>query len=386
MVHYPMYGNAELGYSGSTKMDKVELDILHKRGALTLPPRAVSDDLIKTYFKWVAPVMPIINKTRFMQQYRDPNNPPSLLLLQAVFLAGSRACTNAQLMDSNGSTIPAATTFYNRAKALYEASYEDDRIAIVQALILMGWYWEEPGKVTKNVFYWNGLAVTIAQGFGMHRNTEGSRLSVADKRLWKRIWWTLFTRDRSVAVALGRPAHINMDDSDVDMLTEDDFIDDGDAQTAILTPSWLHVQFFLQYVKLCKAMDLVLLQNYSIASKARRHNALALMQCDMALAEWLQSCPQELRWEQSKHHFWSAFLFSTYHTTSCLLHRTYLSTAPSKREVRHEIQSGRPILPPWNPAFQAAQTITSIMETLSDHNELRFSPPFLYVFFSPICH
>lgn len=28
-------------------------------------------------------------------------------------------------------------TFYKRAKALYDANYEDDRVTIVQALILM---------------------------------------------------------------------------------------------------------------------------------------------------------------------------------------------------------------------------------------------------------
>ena len=30
------------------------------------------------------------------------------------------------------------------AKALYDANYEDDRVTIVQALVLMGWYWEGP--------------------------------------------------------------------------------------------------------------------------------------------------------------------------------------------------------------------------------------------------
>ena len=47
-------------------------------------------------------------------------------------------------MDQNGSTIPASTTFYKRAKALYDANYEDDRVTLVQALVLMGWYWEGP--------------------------------------------------------------------------------------------------------------------------------------------------------------------------------------------------------------------------------------------------
>ena len=84
-----------------------------------------------------------------MRQYRDPKNPPSLLLLQAILLAGSRVCSNPQLMDASGSTTPAAMTFYKRAKALYDANYEDDRVTIVQAAILLGWYWEGPeGKFT----------------------------------------------------------------------------------------------------------------------------------------------------------------------------------------------------------------------------------------------
>jgi len=159
-------------------------------------------------------------------------------------------------MDANGSTTPAALTFYKRAKALYDANYEDDRVTIVQALVLMGWYWEGPEDVTKNVFYWSRVATIVAQGSGMHRSVEGSQLSKADKRLWKRIWWTLFTRDRSVAVALGRPVHINTDDSDVEMVSEEDFIEDDSGEPPEFSADPLHVQFFLQYVKLCEIMDL----------------------------------------------------------------------------------------------------------------------------------
>jgi hypothetical protein len=125
-------------------LDNLEIDILHQRGAFLLPPKPLCDELVDAYFKWVAPIVPIINRSRFMRHYRDPKNPPSLLLLQAILLAGSRVCTNPQLMDANGSTTPAAMTFYKRAKALYDANYEDDRVTIVQALVLLGWYWEGP--------------------------------------------------------------------------------------------------------------------------------------------------------------------------------------------------------------------------------------------------
>jgi hypothetical protein len=364
-VHYPLPKISKSTSTRSSKMDEIELSILKKRGALTLPPKELCDELVHAFFKWVAPIVPIINRSCFMQRYRNVDNPPSILLMQAMLLAGSRVCTTPLLMDGNGSPIPASTLFYQRAKALYDADYEQDRVTIVQTLILMGWYWEDPGKVTKNVFYWNGLATTIAHGNGMHRSTKHSRLSATDKRLWKRIWWTLFTRDRSVAAALGRPAHINLNDADVEMICEADFVEEGSDQ-----PDPLHIQFFLQYVKICEIMDLVLLQNYSIYSRGWKNDAMSLTQCDLALADWLQSCPPELRWGQSRHNFWSAYIYCIYETTSCLLHRAHLPPVPSPPVSTSLSRS---------PAFQSANAITSIMESLIAHDELRYSPPFMYV-------
>lgn len=382
VVHYPLPENVRGSRARLTELDNVEIDILHQRGAFLLPPRSLCDELVDAYFKWVAPIVPVINRNRFMKQYRDSKNPPSLLLLQAILLAGSRVCTNPQLMDANGSTTPAALTFYKRAKALYDANYEDDRVTIVQALVLMGWYWEGPEDVTKNVFYWSRVATIVAQGSGMHRSVEGSQLSKADKRLWKRIWWTLFTRDRSVAVALGRPVHINTDDSDVEMVSEEDFIEDDSGEPPEFPADPLHIQFFLQYVKLCEIMGLVLSQQYSVASKARRQNAIDLTHSDMALADWLQNCPKEIYWESSRHHFWSALLHSNYYTTLCLLHRAHMPPATNQRGGGY---LDEPSYPSRNIAFQAAAMITSIIENLGAHDELRYCPAFIvYSLFSAL--
>lgn len=330
VVHYPLPETMKGTKARVSELDDLELRILHERGAFLLPPRQLCDELVDAFFTWISPVVPVINRSKFMRRYRDPKNPPSLLLLQAILLAGSRVCTNPQLMDVNGSTTPAAMTFYKRAKALFDANYEDDRVTIVQSLILMGWYWEGPEDVTKyailtpcnyllltcfyrNVFYWSRVAIIVAQGSGMHRSVERSQLSRQDKRLWKRIWWTLFTRDRSVAVALGRPCGILIEDADVEMVSEEDFNDDEPDKPAEYPPDPVHVQFFLNYVKLCEIMGLVLAQNYSVSSqKQSRNNAIDLTHCDMALADWLQNCPKEVYWEKSRHHFWSALLHSNY--------------------------------------------------------------------------
>lgn len=113
-------------------------------------------------------------------------------------------------------------------------------------------------------------------------------------------------------MALGRPTQINTEESDVEMITEDDFNDEEGDLPAENMPDHVHVLFFLQYVKLCEIMGLVLSQQYSVASKARRTNAIDLTHSDMALADWLQNCPREIYWERARHHFWSALLHSNY--------------------------------------------------------------------------
>lgn len=116
-----------------------------------------------------------------------------------------------------------------------------------------------------------------------------------------------------MAVALGRPVGINIDDSDVEMVTEDDFIDDELDKSPESQPDPIHVQFFLNYVKLCEIMGLVLSQNYAVgAQKTGRIKAIDLTHSDMALADWLQNCPKEVYWEKNRHSFWSALLHSNY--------------------------------------------------------------------------
>lgn len=143
-------------------------------------------------------------------------------------------------------------------------------------------------------------------------SVENSQLSKTDKRTWKRIWWCLFTRDRSVAVALGRPCCINTEDSDVEMVTEDDFIEDEVDRPAEYTADPVHVQFFLNYVKLTEIMGLVLSQQYSAACKNRKADAFDLTASDMALADWLTNCSKEVHWDKNKHNYWAALLQLNY--------------------------------------------------------------------------
>lgn len=319
VVHYQLPENIRDSRAKLAKIENTEIDMLRKRGALSLPPWRLCDDLIESYFKWVAPGLPVIDQSRFMKQYRDPNNPPSLLLLQAVFLAGST-------VTRTGITTM-GTAFYKRAKALYDIGYEDNRIIAVQALILIGWYWENSGGDAATVYYWNGLATTIAQGSGMHRSTQRSPLKAADKRIWRRIWWTIFVRDRSAAFR-GQLIQIHADDSDIEMVCEGDFNDED------LPPDPIHVQFFLQHVKLCILMDPILPLQSSTSSKDHIHRSTASDRFKMAVLEWMKACPKDLRWEDASHNFWSASLHCILESTLSLLQDKYLRLLPVSRDSR----------------------------------------------------
>lgn len=65
-----------------------------------------------------------------------------------------------------------------------------------------------------------------------------------------------------------------------------------------------------------------------------------------------------------------------YSTTLCLLHRAHMppaSSAPNSYRVEEIAYPSRTI------AFQAAAMITSIIETLQAHNEIGYTPAFMYV-------
>lgn len=120
------------------RLDPLEVQILQKKGAFSLPPKTIQDELIDLFFTWVAPILPVIQKADFMRRYRDPLNPPSLLLLQAVFISVSRFASQRIPGDGEGTE---SKIFFGRAKALYDAGYERDPVTVVQSLVLMSWYW-----------------------------------------------------------------------------------------------------------------------------------------------------------------------------------------------------------------------------------------------------
>lgn len=84
-------------------------------------------------------------------------------------------------------------------------------------------YWYETPDDQKDTWHWMGVAISLAHTIGLHRNPETTSMSVPKQRLWKRVWWSCFMRDRLIALGMRRPTRIKDEDFDVPMLVESDF-------------------------------------------------------------------------------------------------------------------------------------------------------------------
>lgn len=375
--------------SDNLSLDLVELEILKLRGAFLLPLQELARDLVELYFEHVHPLMPVINRTEFMAKFNDPDDSPSLMLLQAVLLCGLRVSTNPLLYDNKGLSNLASLTFFRRAKALYETNYESDPVLIVQTVILIGSYWEGPEDVTRNSFYWTRVGVGLAQGFGFHRDTSGSpNLSAVEKKIWRRIWWCLFEKDRNVAIAFGRPPTIDLADCDVRMLTIDDF-DENDPQEGVVSPypvNKTHALYFIHLVKLAEITGIIIKYQYTVKSELmKKTNKFSVIQrCDMLMGIWFTNLPPELQFSltnTSKQNFYACLLNAQYYNRLYLIHRANLlkmarssSTNPNNYKY-----------PSWGISFQAARMISIVSKIILDKGMIKDCPVmFVYILFSAL--
>jgi hypothetical protein len=116
----------------------------------------------------------------------------------------------------------ARKSFFIKTRLLYDFDHEQDRMLLVQALLLMSYWYETPDD-QKDTWHWMGVAISLSHTIGLHRNPENSNMDSKRQKLWKRIWWSCYMRDRLVALGMRRPTRIKSEDCDVPMLTIDDF-------------------------------------------------------------------------------------------------------------------------------------------------------------------
>ncbi|KAF5570966.1 cutinase transcription factor 1 alpha [Fusarium phyllophilum] len=229
-VHYPIPASIA---DRAIIPTRPQVEPLSVRDALTMPPKEISDRLVYTFFEIIHPPYPVIDRRAFSELYRQGKASP--MLLHAMFLVTFILCDESLIQAAGFNDRTAARKHhYLRAKTLYDVDHETDRNVLTAAIFLLGFWWNGPDD-QKDSWFWLGCATSCAQSLGMYRSTVASRLSPEKRALRKRIWWSIYTRDRHTAACLGKPCRIRDEDCDIEPLTEEDFYFDDDHNDPLIT-------------------------------------------------------------------------------------------------------------------------------------------------------
>ncbi|KAF8534335.1 fungal-specific transcription factor domain-containing protein [Trichophaea hybrida] len=393
-----------------------DVEYLWRKGALTLPDEPLRSILLKAHFDFVHPYMPLLDRKNFLSIVNTEDGSKGkvgLLLFQAVMFSGSSFVPMEHLRAAGYSSRKAARkAFFIKTRLLYDFDHEQDRMLLVQALLLMSYWYETPDD-QKDTWHWMGVAISLSHTIGLHRNPENSNMDSKRQKLWKRIWWSCYMRDRLVALGMRRPTRIKTEDCDVPMLTMEDFeidigFDENEAfywsadrraneEKDVERQKQLAV-LCIEKAKLCVCISHVLSAQYSVlntnqgsltADGSTRTTMMLLpkklepgceevRKCDEELEKWNSELPLEATYgtpcatgADPVLILHKALLHLIYNTTVSALHRPQVlpstpSCPPIKKTELQEVSRKK--------VRQAASEITRFADDLIEFDLVRYLP------------
>ncbi|KAG1224297.1 hypothetical protein G6F35_004110 [Rhizopus arrhizus] len=346
--------------------------------SVTGADKHTSDQLIKIYFANIHPVLPVVNKMRFLQQYRDQADtypPPDLL--NAMFGAAARFVECDSLKRSNSRTaentwdVPLGWSdqFFEQAEKIISQSASTTTISKVQAIILV--HNHQGSMDSKSSAFWmlGGVGIRIAQSLGLNRDCEEWDIPESEKQTRKRIWWSLYIADRFHSASLGRPLSIRDEDNDVvypdataswkevlDLPDEDEDTTLPRFPSAMYTPNQCDgrvgiYQLFVELIKLSEILGRMLQGLYTPKAKkvGLEHGSdLIVKQLDEELTQWRFGFPAALKraafedFDEKKGYLApvTASVLLCYFSLLILLHRPFIEARPNgKKKARSTYSS-----------------------------------------------
>lgn len=260
-------------------MAQEDLEYLAKKGALTIPDSDLRDACLQSYFQYVQPCFPIFNMKVIQASLNQSGPNPdkmSLLVFQSIIFVGS-IWVDIRLIRRLGylTRHSARKAMHSKVRSLYDSDYEDDRICLVQSLILLTFWWESPNE-NKDAWHWLGTALSVSRTLGLHQPCAEETLSPEISRFRKRLWWTLLMRDTISSFGLSRAPRIRDQDHFVEMLEMEDFdfhdtVSDMMPGIVSSSPSQqrLLARLCIEMSKLCRILTKILQVAYPESSSGQ---------------------------------------------------------------------------------------------------------------------
>nr|CAC28684.1 probable CUTINASE TRANSCRIPTION FACTOR 1 BETA [Neurospora crassa] len=394
--------------------DAVDVQYMMAKGAFTIPTPEVQNAMLKAYIEYVHPYMPLLELRQFLTAIHSngQSGQISLVLYQAVMFAGSNFVAQKYLDAAGlGSRRNARKELFMRTRVLYDCDVEKDRLDLVQALLLMT-YWYETPEDQKDTWHWIGVAISLGLTIGIHRNPANLAMPPAQKKLWKRIWWCCFMRDRLIALGMRRPTRIKDEDFDVPMLEESDFeIVELPADNQLLGPNCAVVRnvatqrqlarLCIQKARICVAISHMIKTQYTVLNhdgglpagqttsgttmlfpNKSLNNIQEVQKVDQMLESWRLQLPEDCQYrplltealaeEDQPVAVHRTLLHMVYHTTVSALHRPHYLTM--EQAATQPAQTSLIAQQARSKVHHAATMVTRMAEDLLRHGLAKYLP------------
>lgn len=265
---------------------------LQEDGVFDMPEPAVFEMLLGQYFQWFHPCFPLVDRVQILSAYMSSTLSPLLSL--AMLSVAAAFCEDETLAQAGlVSRQWARYSFYSRAKDLYEADHEMEKPAVIQALFLMS-FWRSGRLLDKHTRHWLGIAITLAQSSAMHRCFP--RRDSARETIRRRIWWSIYIRERQCSAALGLPSRIRDGDCDVETPRPEDMeeaaLPDLPLAKQILPPQTpSHVSYFVEMARLAQILGEIIDFEYTPGNITTSDNKTRLQE---TLSGWEGRLPEHI--------------------------------------------------------------------------------------------
>lgn len=184
---------------------------------IELPAYEVCNKLLETYFSAVHWFSLVVYEPKFRGRYNaivqsglaSRSDHGFLLLLSMVLTMGCWYTPKNKSGDLglSGSDMEALRSqLLKVVKRDFMELMDEDCLEFVQLCALLGSFYLYHGR-PRSSFSILGAATKTAQAMNLHRDSE-TRWTFEDREERKRVWWTIYTWDRSSCIALESSTHL----------------------------------------------------------------------------------------------------------------------------------------------------------------------------------
>ncbi|KAI8983458.1 fungal-specific transcription factor domain-containing protein [Pilobolus umbonatus] len=329
--------------------------------------------LIDTYFDYVHKYVPMIHKPSFLKQMHSSTNPPSRFLLYSMAAVAKR-WSPEHIQSHRTKKDPVGYTYHQKALDLIDDFMDVPRLSTIQGLVLILKYqetYQRKGYLHRSQFYLQ-LAVRMAFDLGLSEVPNGMDSYELESK--RRTFWVLFTYDLLMNIEQGQRSNFELQKcvTGFPMVTGEE----GPALEELIINQNILIQL-IRTLSSVYAMSRLTLARQRLKDTMKTKETVIeeqarLFSLHTHLENFLYEVPPTLIYpptqdtesypadKQQIGDPFIGFLHMTYHFSTILLHRQYISDPLPKTEFNFVAYHHRRL------CATSASNITFIVETLQD--------------------